>query len=117
MLHDESWPTGPDHNAARPLAIKRWRVKRAVVTALGQIGDPAAVVPLERAMARCDDFFPVTSQLAVALGRLGSKSSVSILERHRNHAEINTRDHARAALALINGEISRSRFEAMVCPG
>lgn len=116
MLHDPSWPTGPDTDAPRPLAIKRWRVKRAVVTALGQLGDASAAPPLEAALLRCDDFFPVTSQLAAALGRIGSRTSVAVLRKHVNHAEVNTREHARLALALIEGEIDRKTFEARVNP-
>ena len=83
-----------------------------MITALGRIGDPRAVEPIEKALVRCDDFFPVTSQLAVALGRLGSSSSIPVLERHFHHAEINTRVHARLSLALLKGEIDRATFEA-----
>ena len=108
---------GPDPALPLPLAVKRWRVKRAVVTALGKLGDRRAVEPLEAALARCDDFFPVTSQLAVALGRLGSPNSVSVLERHAEHAEINLRVHARLSLALLKGEIDRRTFETRVGAG
>jgi HEAT repeat protein len=97
-----------------PLGIKRWRLKRAVVTALGLLGDRRAVAPLEAALARCDDFFPVTSQLAVALGRLGADSSIPVLERHVHHAEVNTRIHSQLALQLLRGEIDRATFEARV---
>jgi len=68
----------------RPLGVKRWRVKRAVVTALGQIGDLRAVAPIEEALRHGTDYFAVTSQMAVALGRLGSQGSLDILEPLRD---------------------------------
>jgi HEAT repeat protein len=89
-------------------------VKRAVVCALGKLGDLRAVAPLEAAMIRCTDFFPVTSVLPIALARLGSPSSIPILERHTQHAELNTRLHARLGLALLKGEIDRATFEDRV---
>lgn len=114
MLRNPNAVEGADPDLPRPLGIKRWRVKRAVVTALGKIGDARAVAPLEIALARCDDFFPVGSQLGVALGRLGSPSSMPVLARHHNHAEINIRVHTRLSLALLQGEIDRATFEARV---
>ncbi|HOS42745.1 MAG TPA: hypothetical protein PK794_03555, partial [Armatimonadota bacterium] len=94
MLRNPKAEEGWDPDLPMPISVKRWRVKRAVITALGKIGDPRAVAPLEAALARCTDFFPVTSQLGVALGRLGSPSSIPILRRHTKHMEINTRAHA-----------------------
>ena len=114
MLRDPHAEEGSDPDLPLPLGVKRWRVKRAAVTALGRIGDPRALAPLETALARCTDFFPVTSQLAVALGRLGSAGSIPVLERHVNHAEVNTRLHARLSLALLKGEIDRATFEASI---
>ncbi|OPZ86813.1 MAG: PBS lyase HEAT-like repeat protein [bacterium ADurb.Bin429] len=117
MRRNPDFKAGPDPSLPMPLAVKRWRVKRAVVTALGKIGDTRAVAPLEQALARCTDFFPVTSQLGVALGRLGSPTSIPVLERHLHHKEVNTRMHARLALQLLTGEIDRATFEAQVNPG
>ena len=114
MLRNPGSEEGPDPDLPRPLGIKRWRVKRAVVTALGKLGDPRAVTPLETALTRGDDFFPVTAQLAVALGRLGAPSSIPVLARCYDHAEVNTRVHARLALALLRGEIDRKTFEAKI---
>jgi hypothetical protein len=117
MLRNPNAEEGPDPSLPMPISVKRWRVKRAVVTALGKIGDPRAVAPLETALARCTDFFPVTSQLGVALGRLGSPTSIPILRRHTKHMEINTRIHATLALQLITGEIDRATFERKIGPG
>ena len=114
MLRNPNYAEGVDPSLPMPLAVKRWRVKRAVVTALGKIGDARAAAPIEAALARCNDFFPVTSQLAAALGRIGSPTSIPVLERHYHHAEINTQVHSRLALALLKGEIDRSTFEARV---
>ena len=114
MLRDPQAEVGPDPSVPRPVGVRRWQLKRAVVAALGRLGDPHAVAPLEAAMKRCTDFFPVTSQIAVALGRLGAASSIPILETHFNHAEMNTRLNARHALALLKGEIGRREFDARV---
>jgi len=112
MLRSSGAEEGAEPDLVMPIAVKRWRVRRAVISALGRIGDPRAVVPIEQALSRCDDFFPVTSQLAVALGRLGSQTSIPVLERFFHHAEINTQVHARLSLALIRGTIDRAVFEA-----
>ncbi|MHB9023058.1 MAG: HEAT repeat domain-containing protein [Armatimonadota bacterium] len=105
---------GSDPDLPMPIGVKRWRVKRAVVTALGKLGDQRAVVPLEQALLRCDDFFPVQSQLAVALGRLGASSSIAVLERCLHHAEVNLRFHAQLSYALLCGELDPQIFEAQV---
>ena len=112
MLRNSDSEEGAEPDLAMPIAVKRWRVRRAVISALGRIGDPRAVAPIEQALIRCDDFFPVTSQLAVALGRLGSQTSIPVLERFFHHAEVNTQVHARLSLALIRGTIDRAVFEA-----
>ncbi len=112
MLRNPSDEEGLEPELPMPISVKRWRVKRAVITALGRIGDQRAVAPLEKALVRCNDFFPVTSQLAVALGRLGSPTSIPILETFLHHAEVNTQVHARMSLRLLNGEIDRATFEA-----
>ena len=112
MLRNADSEEGLDSQLPIPLAVKRWRVRRAAITALGRIGDSRAVAPIEAALVRCDDFFPVTSQLAVALGRLGSPASIPVLEMFVHHAEVNTQVHARLSLRLLKGEINRAAFEA-----
>ncbi|MHB9131536.1 MAG: HEAT repeat domain-containing protein [Armatimonadota bacterium] len=117
MRRNPNAEEGPDPSLPMPLAVKRWRVKRSIVTALGKIGDQRAVAPLEQVLSRCTDFFPVTSQLAVALGRLGSPTSIPVLARHLHHKEVNTRVHARLAWKLLTGTIDRAAYEAQVNPG
>jgi len=111
MFRNPQAQEGQNPDLPMPLAEKRWRVKCAAVVALGRLGDARAVPPLEQALARCDDFFPVTSQLALALGRLGSPSSIPILERHALHGEFNTRVNTRLSLQLLHGTIDRAEFE------
>ena len=112
MLRGDNRLIGFDPTVPLPLGVKRWRVKCAVVTALGKLGDMRAAAPLAAALLRCTDFFPVGSQLAVALGRLGAVEYIPVLERHYNHAEISIRVHSRLSLALLKGEIDRRTFEA-----
>jgi len=112
MLRGDDRLIGLDPTVPLPMGVKRWRVKCAVVTALGKLGDQRAAAPIAAALLRCDDFFPVGSQLAVALGRLGDKQYIPVLERHYNHAEISIRVHSRLSLALLKGEIDRRTFEA-----
>jgi len=105
---------GPDPDMPRPAGEKRWRVKRAAITALGKMGDVQAAPVIEKLLTQCDDYFTVTSQLAVALGRIGSPTSVPVLQRHLDHAEVNTRIHARLAHDLLEGRIDRATFEARI---
>jgi len=95
---------------------KRYRLTQALVTALGRLGDRRAVATLERIMTRGTDFFPALAQVPVALARLGSSSSIAVLQRHWDYGEINVRVHVRLALAFLNGEISRTEFESRVNP-
>jgi hypothetical protein len=111
---------GEDHSHDRttdPVAgVKRHRLKRMVITALGLLGDARAIPLLEAAMARGTDFFPALSQVPVALARLDSTGSLPVLEKNRDFFESNTRLHVRLALRYLSGEIDRARFEALVNP-
>lgn len=95
---------------------KRYRLTQALVTALGRLGDRRAVATLERIMTRGTDFFPALAQVPVALARLGSSSSIAVLQRQWDYGEINVRVHVRLALAFLNGEIRRVEFESRVNP-
>jgi len=111
---------GADHSLDTTIdpveGTKRYRLKRALVTALGRLGDERAVVPLERIMARGSDFFPALAQVPVALARLGSSSSKAVLQQQWDYGEINVRVHVRLAFAYLNGEISKTEFETRVNP-
>ncbi len=98
------------------VGVKRHRLKRMVVTALGLLGDRVAIPLLERAMARGTDFFPALSQVPVALARLDSTGSIPILEKNRDFFEWNTRAHVRLALRYLKREIDRAAFERLVNP-
>ncbi len=106
----------PDTTIDPVEGTKRFRLKRALVTALGRLGDNRAVAPLERIMARGTDFFPALAQVPVALARLGSPGSIAVLQRHWDYGEINVRLHVRLALAFLKGEIGRTEFENRVNP-
>ncbi len=114
MLRASDRTEGVDETLEMPLAVKRWRVRCAVVIALGQLGDSSALALLEQAFARDDDFFPVLSQLAVALGRLGAASSIPILASALVHGEINTRHNAMLSHSYLTGKMTREEFEQQV---
>jgi len=101
MLRPSDAPVGDDLSIDRERGTYRWRLKRAVIDALGQIGDERAVAIFEEAMARADDEFPVTASLAQALGKFGRPRSAVALQKHVHHPEINTRLAVRAALRQL----------------
>jgi hypothetical protein len=111
---------GVDHSPETSIdpveGTKRFRLKRALFAALGRLGDSRAVAPLEKVMARGTDFFPSLSQVPLALARLGSPTSIPILESHKNYGEINVRMHVHLALDLLRGRISRTEFESRANP-
>ena len=111
MLRNPDSPEGVEAGAPLPLAVKRWRLKRAVVTALGRLGDPQAVPPLLAALERDTDFFPVAAQLPLALARLGATPAIPILRSRVDHGEFNARVNIRLALAYLTGEIDSRQFE------
>ena len=106
----------PDTETDPVVGVKRHRLKRMVITALGLLGDPRAIPLLEHAMARGTDFFPALSQVPVALARLNSTGSIPLLEKNRDFFEWNTRAHVRLALRYLQGEIDRAAFEREVNP-
>jgi hypothetical protein len=95
---------------------KRYRLKRALITALGRLGDNQAVEPLEKIMAHGNDFFPALAQVPIALARLGSISSIPILEDNWDYGEVNVRIHVRLAHEYMTGKISKTEFEKQVNP-
>ena len=113
---EEGVDHSPDTTIDPVEGAKRYRLKRALVTALGCLGDARAVAPLERIMARGTDFFPALAQVPVALARLGSPGSIAVLQPQWDYGEVNVRVHVRLALALLKGEIGRTEFETRVNP-
>jgi hypothetical protein len=111
MSRGPDYKEGAEPEAPPPLAVKRWRVKRAVVSALGRLGDARAIPPLLKAMERDSDFFPVASQLPLALARLGATAAIPLLRTRTDHGEFNARLHIRLALAYLTGAIDRRQFE------
>ena len=116
MLRDPLAPEGLDPELPLPASLNRWRLRRAVVTALGLIGDPRAVDPIEAILTDRSDHFTIASQASVALGRLGQPRSLAILLANHDHNEINLQFHTRLAINLLRGEIDRATFEARVNP-
>ncbi len=106
----------PDTTIDPVEGAKRYRLMQALTIALGRLGDARAVAPLEGIMARGTAFFPALAQVPVALARLGSPTSVKVLEAHWDYGEINVRVHVRLALAYLKGEIGRTEFETRVNP-
>jgi hypothetical protein len=116
MLRDPLVPEGLDPDLPLPASLNRWRLRRAVVTALGLIGDPRAVEPIEAILTAGSDHFTIASQASIALGRLGHQRSLPVLLANHDHNEINLQFHTRLAIILLRGEIARATFEARVNP-
>ncbi len=115
MLHGPG-PATPDTVTETPKGIKRWRLRRALVTALGRMGHRPAIPLLIRMLEKGADYFTLTSQIPVALARLGATEALPALERWHDHYEINTQRNARIAACYLRGEISRVEFETRIGP-
>lgn len=81
---------------------KRWRLKAALIVALGRLKDRAAVELLGRILADGRDFYPVYSVAAQALGRIGGPGALEALRPAFDESEVNTRDRAAAARDALN---------------
>jgi hypothetical protein len=73
---------------------KRWRLKAALIIALGRLGDRKAVPLLGRILADGRDFYTVYSVAAQALGRIGGRAALKALGPAFAESEVNT--HSRA---------------------
>lgn len=80
---------GADHNPAQPLAIE----------ALGQAGNPKAVLILSEALGAEDP--AVRLMVARALGRLGGRRAASALKQAENDADPGVRAAVKAALVEL----------------
>lgn len=80
---------------------KRWRLKTALIAALGRLGDRETVPLLERINADSQDFYGVYSVAAQALGRIGGEGAEKALQPLLQEFEINTFMRARDALKAL----------------
>ena len=79
------------------------RVRVQSALALGHLGDPAARLPLEKALDS-DPRASVRAAAATALGVLGDKQAVPALERHEDDASLTVRQSVQEALAALGGD-------------
>jgi len=80
---------------------KCWRLKAALIAALGRLGDREAVPLLERINADSRDFYGVYSVAAQALGRIGGEEAEKALQPLLQEFEINTFARTRDALKVL----------------
>ncbi len=93
----------PPDSVGGEAAGKRWRLKAALVTALGRLGDRDAVPLMARIIADNRDFYPVYSAAAQALGRIGGPEAKAALAPALKDTEINTRMRARHSRRILEG--------------
>ena len=80
---------------------KRWRLKVALIVALGRLRDRQAVPLLGQILADNRDFYGVYSVAAQALGRIGGQRALAALAPAFLESEVNTRTRAEFARAAI----------------
>ncbi|MBM4032134.1 MAG: hypothetical protein FJ291_10150 [Planctomycetes bacterium] len=86
---------------------KRWRLKVALIVALGRLRDAAAVPLLGRILADGRDFYAVYSVAAQALGRIGGQAALDALAPAFRENEVNTHSRALFAKAAIERQGAR----------
>jgi len=91
----------PVTRAAGKAAGKRWRLKAALITALGRLRDRQSIPILKQILSDAQDFYPVYSAAAGAIGRIGGPGAVELLSYVLKENEPNTRARALAALATL----------------
>lgn len=96
----------PGFDAAPPgedplAAAKRWRLKAALIVALGRLRDAASVPLLDAIVTDARDFYTVSSVTALALGRIGTDAARPALTKLAQETECNTHTRSLAALAEI----------------
>lgn len=84
---------------------KRWRLKAALVQALGRLHDAEAVPLMWEILRDSRDFYIVYSNIAQALGRIGGTEAIQALAVAAEETEVNTRTRAEFARAAISGQI------------
>ena len=96
----------PEEGAISEL-LNRWRLKQAVIEALGLLGDSRAVQPIVDLLVGTTggegigmdggDFYPVRKAAVEALGRIGGAQALDVLAQFQQEYEVNTRYAARLA--------------------
>lgn len=87
--------------AAQAEDAKRWRLKAAIIVALGRLRDVESVEMLASLADKPEEFYVVYSVTAQALGRIGGDRAVETLQRLLAEPEMNTRLRAQAGLEAI----------------
>lgn len=80
---------------------KRWRLKTALIIALGRLRDADAMPLLGRIIADGRDFYPVYSTAAQAIGRIGGPHAEAALQGALKDNEHNTHVRSHFALAAV----------------
>ena len=82
-------------------AVKRHRLKVAIIEALGKLHAREAVADLCAIVEDQREFYPVHSAACRALGLIGDPAALPTLERAANYPEANTKYRAADAIARI----------------
>ncbi len=98
---DELYPPETATGASKEDLAKRWRLKAGLITALGRLGDVAAVPLLGQILRDNRDFYIVYSNAAQALGRIGGEAALAALAPAFAESEVNTRMRAEFAREAI----------------
>ncbi|MCG3148203.1 MAG: hypothetical protein PCFJNLEI_01646 [Verrucomicrobiae bacterium] len=93
-----------DRELYAPTAVKRWRLKLALIVALGRLGDRESVPLLGQILADGRDFYLVNSVAVQALGRIGGPAALAALTPALTDHEENTHIRAVAARAYLERE-------------
>lgn len=77
---------------------KRWRLKVALIVALGRLKDSQAAPMIAQILDRSLDFYTVHSVAALALSRIGCQTAQASLQRAAADPEVNTSIRAREGI-------------------
>ncbi len=93
---DELYAEDQDGNCIG--SAKRWRLKLALIVALGRLNDSQSAAIIAQILDRSRDFYTVHSVAALALNRIGSETTRSTLQRAAADPEVNTSIRAREGI-------------------
>jgi hypothetical protein len=110
---DEQYPPVDDVPAGRTTeeAGKRWRLKTALISALGRLGDIESVPLLGRILADSRDAYFVYTHAALALARIGANpaataEALEALQPALAENEANTQARAEAAKVYLEARLA-----------